>query len=155
MTGEIECHYCGRDFTVGEMALLRTLIAAEPQSSRAALSREFCRRIGWLHVGTIQGHGRYDRHKLYDKSKKDVWLRPLRKKLETHSQSLEYGGLGNPSRADGTFTVASGSPWPDGTFTDKQRRKFDRIRLRYEDELGSRFGNSLKNRYKQFPFGRT
>ena len=48
MTGEIECRYYGRDFTVGEMALLRTLIAAEPQPNRAGLSREFCRRIGWL-----------------------------------------------------------------------------------------------------------
>ena len=48
MTGKIECRYYGRDFTVGEMALLRTLIAAEPQPTRAALSREFCQRIGWL-----------------------------------------------------------------------------------------------------------
>ena len=48
MTGEIECRYYGRDFTVGEMALLRTLIATEPQPHRAGLSREFCRRIGWL-----------------------------------------------------------------------------------------------------------
>ena len=47
MTGKIECRYYGRDFTVGEMALLRTLIAAEPQPTRAALSREFCQRIGW------------------------------------------------------------------------------------------------------------
>ncbi len=34
---------------------------------------------GWLRVGTTQGRGRYDRDKLYDKPKKDVWLRPLRK----------------------------------------------------------------------------
>ena len=34
---------------------------------------------GWLHVGTTQGRGRYDRDKLYDKPRKDVWLRPLRK----------------------------------------------------------------------------
>ena len=48
MSGAIECRYYGRDFTVGEMALLRALIATEPQPTRAALSREFCRRIGWL-----------------------------------------------------------------------------------------------------------
>ncbi len=48
MTGTIECRYYGRDFTADEMVLLRTLIAADPQPTRAALSREFCRRIGWL-----------------------------------------------------------------------------------------------------------
>ena len=34
---------------------------------------------GWTHVGTTKGRGRYDRHKKYDKPKKAVWLRPLRK----------------------------------------------------------------------------
>ena len=48
MTGAIECRYYGRDFTAGEIALLRSLIAADPQPTRAALSREFCRRIGWF-----------------------------------------------------------------------------------------------------------
>ena len=48
MTGEVECRYYGRDFTAEEMVLLRTLIAAEPPPTRHALSREFCRRIGWL-----------------------------------------------------------------------------------------------------------
>ena len=48
MTGAIECRYYGRDFTADEMALLRALIAAKPQPNRAALSREFCRCIGWL-----------------------------------------------------------------------------------------------------------
>ena len=37
------------------------------------------RASGWLHVGTTQGRGRYDRLKQYDKPKKNVWLRPLRK----------------------------------------------------------------------------
>ncbi len=32
---------------------------------------------GWTRVGITQGRGRYDRDKLYDKPKKDVWLRPL------------------------------------------------------------------------------
>ena len=48
MTRAIKCRYYGRDFTTREMALLRALIAADPQPTRAALSREFCRRIGWL-----------------------------------------------------------------------------------------------------------
>ena len=48
MTGAIEGRYYGRDFTADEMALLRALIAADPQPTRAALSREFCRRIGWF-----------------------------------------------------------------------------------------------------------
>ena len=47
MTGAIECRYYGRDFTTEEMALLRALIAAPAQLSRHALSKEFCRRIGW------------------------------------------------------------------------------------------------------------
>ena len=37
------------------------------------------RASGWIHVGTTKGRGRYDRDKLYDKPKKDVWLRPLRR----------------------------------------------------------------------------
>ena len=48
MSGRIECRYYGRDFTAGEMALLRALIAGPPPLNRHALSREFCRRIGWL-----------------------------------------------------------------------------------------------------------
>ena len=47
MTGAVECRYHGRDFTVDEMALLRVLIAGPPAVNRHALSREFCRRIGW------------------------------------------------------------------------------------------------------------
>ena len=48
MTRAIECRYYGRDFTAGEMALLRALIAGPPPLNRLALSKEFCRRIGWL-----------------------------------------------------------------------------------------------------------
>ena len=48
MTGAVECRYYGRDFTVEEMALLRALIAGPPALNRHALSKEFCRRIGWL-----------------------------------------------------------------------------------------------------------
>ena len=45
--GRIECRYHGRDFTEGEMALLRRLIAGPPALNRHALSKEFCRRIVW------------------------------------------------------------------------------------------------------------
>ena len=48
MTPEVECRYHGRDFTADEMALLRALIAdPERRLTRNALSKEFCRRIGW------------------------------------------------------------------------------------------------------------
>ena len=43
----IECRYYGRDFTAEEMAMLRELIAGPPVLNRNALSKEFCRRIGW------------------------------------------------------------------------------------------------------------
>ena len=42
------CRYHGRDFTAGEMALLRALIADPAALNRHALSKEFCRRIGWF-----------------------------------------------------------------------------------------------------------
>ena len=48
MTGEIECRYYGRDFTAGEMALLRAPIAGPPALNRHALSKEFCQHIGWF-----------------------------------------------------------------------------------------------------------
>ena len=45
---KVACRYHGRDFTTGEMTLMRELIAASPQPSRAGLAREFCRAIGWF-----------------------------------------------------------------------------------------------------------
>ena len=48
MTAAFECRYYGRDFTGEEMTLLRALVAADPSPNRHALSREFCRRIGWF-----------------------------------------------------------------------------------------------------------
>ncbi len=47
MTGAIECRYYGRDFTAGEMAVLRALIAGPPALTRHALSKAFCKSIGW------------------------------------------------------------------------------------------------------------
>ena len=37
------------------------------------------RASGWTRVGATQGRGHYDRRNRYDKLKKDIWLRPLRK----------------------------------------------------------------------------
>lgn len=45
---QVVCRYHGRDFTAGEMRLLRQLIAQRPAAHRAQLSREFCRQIRWL-----------------------------------------------------------------------------------------------------------
>jgi hypothetical protein len=39
--------YCGRDFTEPELTLIRTLIAADPDRSRAELSRLTCRGLHW------------------------------------------------------------------------------------------------------------
>ena len=63
MTAEMECRYYGRDFTVEEMALLRALIAGLPALNRFALSKEFCRRIGWYKARRrAQGHDGAGRH---------------------------------------------------------------------------------------------
>ena len=63
MTGRVECRYYGRDFTAGEMALLRALIAVDPQPTRAGLSREFCRLIGWFKPdGGLKDHEYPDGH---------------------------------------------------------------------------------------------
>ena len=43
----VEGRYYGRDFTTAEMALLRALFIGPPALNRHALSKEFCRRIGW------------------------------------------------------------------------------------------------------------
>jgi hypothetical protein len=39
--------YCGRDFTGGEIELIRELLAASPPLSRYRLSREVCERLQW------------------------------------------------------------------------------------------------------------
>ena len=40
--------YCGRDFSFEELEEIRTLIANNPEFTRAKLSREVCRRLQWL-----------------------------------------------------------------------------------------------------------
>ena len=37
------------------------------------------RASGWIRVGATQGRGRYDMNNRFDKPKKNIWLRPLRK----------------------------------------------------------------------------
>ena len=48
MSGTVDCRYHGRDFTVEEMALMRTLIAGPPARNRSQLATEFCRQTGWV-----------------------------------------------------------------------------------------------------------
>jgi hypothetical protein len=40
--------YCGRDLSFEELEEIRTLIANNPEFTRAKLSREVCRRLQWL-----------------------------------------------------------------------------------------------------------
>ena len=45
------------------------------------------RASGWIHVGATKRRGRYDRDKFYDKPRKDIWLRPLRRDWKrTHNR---------------------------------------------------------------------
>ena len=45
------------------------------------------RASGWIHVGTTQGRGRYDRHTQRAQPKKDIWLRPSEKTGDARSIS--------------------------------------------------------------------
>ena len=60
--------------TVARLVMLFETFVETPRYTGAVYKAS-----GWIRVGTTQGRGRYDRDKLYDKPKKDVWLRPLRK----------------------------------------------------------------------------
>lgn len=40
-------HYCGREFTVAELELIRQLIDERPPNNRAQLSRAVCQRLRW------------------------------------------------------------------------------------------------------------
>ena len=66
------------------------------------------RASGWLHVGTIQGRGRYDRDKLYDKLRKHVWLRPLRKDWKRRRRISAHCGRSPPPPVRGI------TAWPNG-----------------------------------------
>ena len=75
------------------------------------------RASGWTHVGTTQGRGRYDRDMLFDKPRKDIWLRPLQR-LAAHTQSVKSSppsGFGNAflyQSTNGTGECTMTSPWP-------------------------------------------
>lgn len=99
----VGCRYHERDCATGEMLLMRTLIAASPQQTRAGLPQDWQQQYditpvpmrtfveisrfpgitykasGWFHVGTTQGRGRYDTKMEFGKPKKDIWLCPLGK----------------------------------------------------------------------------
>ena len=64
-------------------ALIETFV--ETPRYTGAVYRASC----WIRVGTTQGRGRYDRHRHYDKPKKDIWLRPLRRKTGNKSSIAE------------------------------------------------------------------
>ena len=57
MSGAVECHYYGRDFTTQEMGLLCSLIGGPPALNGHALSKEFCRRIRWLNIRWLKPDG--------------------------------------------------------------------------------------------------
>ena len=67
------CPWTGPSATTPRPVLVETFVET-PRYTGAVY-----RASGWIHVGTTQGRGRYDRQKQFDKPKKDVWLRPLRK----------------------------------------------------------------------------
>ena len=57
------------------------------------------RASGWIHVGTIQRRGRYDRDKLYDKPRRDGLAPVPQKRLEAHSQSVKSAAPSPPDRS--------------------------------------------------------
>jgi len=47
MSTAFSLRYCGRSFTSEQLQQIRHMIAASPDASRAAISREVCRRLDW------------------------------------------------------------------------------------------------------------
>jgi len=47
MSTAFSLRYCGRSFTSEQLQQIRQMIAASPDASRAAISREVCRRLDW------------------------------------------------------------------------------------------------------------
>ena len=71
------------------------------------------RASGWIRVGTTQGRGRYDREKLCNKPRKDVWLRPLRRigSAPSIGKILAPGSV--LSRSEGTERIAFSTARPN------------------------------------------
>ena len=47
MNDPLNVRYCGRDFTPDELKTIRGIIAADPQRTRAHISRLVCQSLGW------------------------------------------------------------------------------------------------------------
>ena len=62
MSAEPGGRYCGREFSVADLAHIRQLLALQPALGRVALSRRLCQDLGWLNaLGTrpiISSHSR-------------------------------------------------------------------------------------------------
>ena len=50
MSAEVGRRYCGREFSVADLAHIRQLLALQPALGRVALSRRLCQDVGWLNA---------------------------------------------------------------------------------------------------------
>ncbi len=50
MSAELGGRYCGREFSVADLAHIRQLLALQPALGRVALSRRLCQDLGWLNA---------------------------------------------------------------------------------------------------------
>jgi len=64
---------------IGPPATTPPPCSSRPSSKTPRYTGAVYRASGWTRGGTTQGRGRYDINNLYDKPKKDIWLRPLRR----------------------------------------------------------------------------
>ena len=100
------------------------------------------RASGWLRVGATQGRGRYDRDKLYDKPRKDVWLRPLRRdwrraiKRILHGLTERLPGLHGTTESLPVTRNDSVVPW--------RRKAFGRLRVQLPDNSAICFQSCLE-----------
>ena len=83
------------DYQVAGPVLIETFVQT-PRCAGAVY-----RAAGWLHVGTTQRRERHDRDKLYDKARKDICLRSLRKDWKLTSIA-RIGGMGQTRRKRST-----------------------------------------------------
>ena len=111
------------------------------------------RQKGCCHTGPslCRFHAPGERHgatrdKLYDKPRKDVWLRPLRRDWQRTLNRSQAGP--SPCSASPSSLSATGGLPRD--FTDNRGPRLNRIRLRYEDEPGRREDNLFQYNNKWF-----
>jgi hypothetical protein len=123
--------YCGRDFTAAEVQKIREIIAAEPKSNRAQLSRKVCDALDWL-----RPDGRRK-----DMSCRVAMLRMEREGLLTLPQPLTGNGNG---RNRPRITPASDPEEPIGLSAGK----LGVLEFRIVDRRnGSQLWNELIERY--------